>query len=158
VTPLAWSLDNVGPMTRFVEENALLLGTIAGVDPADDMCSTRAVPDYRAKLRVGVTGLRIGLPKSYFFEYSTTDVADAVRGAARLLEKMGATVSEVELPHLKYTVGAELAIILGEPLAYHSKYIRQGKFDLYTDLNKAQWDTARYISSQDYVQAQRVRR
>jgi aspartyl-tRNA(Asn)/glutamyl-tRNA(Gln) amidotransferase subunit A len=158
VTPLAWSLDNAGPMSKFVEDNALLLGVIAGADAADDMCSTRPVPDYRAKLRAGVKGLRIGLPKNYFFEYSTADVADAVREAAHTLEKLGATVSEVDLPHLKYTVGAEMAIIFGEPLAYHSKYIRQGKFDLYTDLNKAQWDTARYISSEDYIQAQRVRR
>src|SRR5262249_17426371 len=110
------------------------------------------------KLRAGVKGLRIGLPKNYFFEYSTTDVADAGRGAARTLEKMGATVSEIDLPHLKYTVGAEVAIIFAEPLAYHWKYIRQGKFDLYTDLNKAQWDTGRYISATDYIQAQRARR
>jgi aspartyl-tRNA(Asn)/glutamyl-tRNA(Gln) amidotransferase subunit A len=81
-----------------------------------------------------------------------------VREAAKTLEKQGATVSEVDLPHLKYALGAELAIIFGEPLAYHSKYIRQGKFNLYTDTNKAQWDAARYVSAADYVQAQRVRR
>jgi len=158
VTPLAWSLDNAGPMSKSVEDNALLLGTLAGADPADSMCSDRPVPDYRSKLHAGVQGLRIGLPKNYFLEYSTPDVADAVRAAARTLEGLGASVSEVELPHLKYTVGAELALIFGEPLAYHTKYIRQGKFDLYTDTNKAQWDTARYISSTDYIQAQRVRR
>jgi len=158
VTPLAWSLDNAGPMSKSVEDSALLLGVIAGADPADRMCSDRPVPDYRKALRAGVKGLRIGLPKNYFLEYSTTDVADAVRTAAKTLEGQGATVSEIDLPHLKYTVGAELAIIFGEPLAYHTKFIRQGKFDLYTDTNKAQWDTARFISAADYIQAQRVRR
>lgn len=158
VTPLAWSLDNAGPMTRSVEDNAIMLAVIAGADPADRMCSDKPVPDYRKGLRAGVKGLRIGLPKNYFLEYSTRDVADAVREAAKTLEEQGATVSEVDLPHLKYALGAELAIIFGEPLAYHSKYIRQGKFDLYTDTNKAQWDAARYVSAADYVQAQRVRR
>lgn len=158
VTPLAWSLDNAGPMTRSVEDNAIMLGVIAGADPADRMCSDKPVPDYRKSLRAGVKGLRIGLPKNYFLEYSTRDVADAVREAAKTLEKQGATVSEVDLPHLKYALGAELAIIFGEPLAYHSKYIRQGKFDLYTDTSKANWDAARYVSAADYVQAQRVRR
>ena len=158
VTPLAWSLDNAGPMTRSVEDNALVLGVIAGADPADRMCSERPVADYLKGLRAGVKGLRIGLPKNYFFEYATRDVTEAVREAARTLERAGATVSEVDLPHLKYAVGAEIAIIFAEPLAYHQKYLRRGKFQDYTDYNKAQWDAARYVSGADYVQAQRVRR
>jgi aspartyl-tRNA(Asn)/glutamyl-tRNA(Gln) amidotransferase subunit A len=157
-TPLAWSLDTVGPMTKSVEDCALMLGVIAGADPADRACSERPVPDYRNGLRAGVKGLRVGLPKNYFLDYCTADVADAIREAARTLERRGAIVREVELPHLKYAVGAELAIVFGESLAYHSKYLRQGKFDLYTDTNKAQWDAARFISAADYVQAQRVRR
>ncbi len=157
VTALAWSLDNVGPMTRSVEDNALMLGVIAGADPADRMCSERPVQEYRKNLRAGVKGLRIGLPKSYFLEYSTPDGADAVRGAAKLLERQGATLSEVDLPHLKYAVQAEKAIILSEAFAYHQKYLRQGKFDLYTDACRKAWDTARFISAADYIHAQRLR-
>lgn len=158
VTPLAWSLDTAGPMTRSVEDNALMLAVIAGADPADRMCSDRPVPDYHLGLRAGVKGLRIGLPKNYFLEYATRETADAVHEAAKILERQGASVSEVELPHCKYAMGAEFAIIYAEPLAYHSKYIRQGKFDLYTSTNQAQWDAARFISAADYIQAQRVRR
>jgi aspartyl-tRNA(Asn)/glutamyl-tRNA(Gln) amidotransferase subunit A len=158
VTPLAWSLDNAGPMTKSVEDNALLLGIIAGADPADRMCSERPPDDYLKLLRTGVRGLRIGLPKNYFLEYATRDVGEAVREAARTLERQGASIHDVDLPHLKYAIGAETAIIFAEPLAYHQKYIRQGKFDEYTDLNKASWDAARFISGADYVQSQRVRR
>ncbi|MGH8238474.1 MAG: amidase [Steroidobacteraceae bacterium] len=157
VTPLAWSLDNVGPMTRSVEDSALMLAVIAGADPADRMCSDEPVADYRQGLHAGVKGLRVGLPKQYFLEYATHDVADAVREAARVLEGLGATLSEVELPQLKYAVAAEKAIILSESFAYHQKYLRQGKFDLYTDACKSAWDTARYISAADYIQAQRLR-
>jgi aspartyl-tRNA(Asn)/glutamyl-tRNA(Gln) amidotransferase subunit A len=158
VTPLAWSLDNAGPMTKSVEDNALLLGIIAGADPADRMCSERPPDDYLKLLRAGVRGLRIGLPKNYFLEYATRDVGEAVREAARTLERQGASIHDVDLPHLKYAIGAETAIIFAEPLAYHQKYIRQGKFDEYTDLNKASWDAARFVSGADYVQSQRVRR
>ena len=158
VTPLAWSLDNAGPMTKSVEDNALLLGIIAGADPADRMCSERPPDDYLKGLRAGVKGLRIGLPKSYFIEYATRDVGGAVREAARTLERQGASIHDVDLPHLKYALGAETAIIFAEPLAYHQKYLRQGKFDEYTDWNKASWDAARFVSGADYVQAQRVRR
>ena len=158
VTPLAWSLDNAGPMTKSVEDNALLLGIIAGADPADRMCSERPPDDYLKLLRTGVRGLRIGLPKNYFLEYATRDVGEAVREAARTLERQGASIHDVDLPHLKYAIGAETAIIFAEPLAYHQKYIRQGKFDEYTDWNKASWDAARFVSGADYVQSQRVRR
>ena len=158
VTPLAWSLDHAGPMTRNVEDNALVLGVIAGADPADRMCSEAPVGDYLKGLRAEIKGLRIGLPKNYFFEFATRDVGDAVREAVKTLERRGASAREIDLPHLKYAIGAEIAIIFAEPLAYHQKYLRRGKFEEYTDYNKAQWDAARYVSGADYVQAQRVRR
>jgi aspartyl-tRNA(Asn)/glutamyl-tRNA(Gln) amidotransferase subunit A len=158
VTPLAWTLDNAGPMTKSVEDNALLLEVIAGADPADGMCSAKPVGDYRRGLGAGVKGLRIGLPKKYFFEYATRDIEDAIREAARTLERQGASIHEIDLPYLKYAMGAEIAIIFAESLAYHQKYIRRGKFEDYTLYNKAQWDAARYISGTDYVQAQRARR
>jgi aspartyl-tRNA(Asn)/glutamyl-tRNA(Gln) amidotransferase subunit A len=145
-------------MTKSVEDNALLLGVIAGADPQDRMCSEHRVDDYRKNLRAGVRGLHIGLPKKYFLEYATNDVSDAVREAARTLERQGATLQDVELPHLKYSLGAETAIIYAEPLAYHQKYLRRGKHGDYTDMNKASWDAARFVTGVDYVQAQRVRR
>jgi len=145
-------------MTKSVEDNALVLGVIAGADPKDRMCSDHRVDDYRRNLRAGIRGLRIGLPKNYFLEYATRDVGDAVREAAHMLERQGASLHEVELPHLKYTIGAETAIIYAEPLAYHQKYLRRGRHSDYTDLSKASWDAARFVTGSDYVQAQRVRR
>jgi aspartyl-tRNA(Asn)/glutamyl-tRNA(Gln) amidotransferase subunit A len=158
VTPLAWSLDTAGPMTRTVEDNAIVLQAIAGADRLDASCSSEPVPDYRASLGAGAKGLRVGLPKRYFLEYATVDTAEAVREAAKALERLGATVYEVDLPHCKYALGAEYAIIFTESLAYHAKYLRQGKFDLYTAASKVNWDAGRLISAADYTQAQRLRR
>ena len=158
VTPLAWSLDHAGPMTRSVPDNAIMLQTIAGADPADAACADKAVPDFSAALHRGVKGLRIGMPKQYMLEYATAETVAAVEAAARTLERLGASIREVDLPHLKYALGAEYVIIFSEPVAYHSKYLRQGKFDLYTDASKVNWDAGRFINAADYTQAQRVRR
>ena len=65
-TPLSWSLDHVGPMTRSVADCALMLEAIAGADASDRTCSRRPVPDYCAGLDGGVKGLRIGLPTNHF--------------------------------------------------------------------------------------------
>jgi aspartyl-tRNA(Asn)/glutamyl-tRNA(Gln) amidotransferase subunit A len=158
VTPLCWSLDHVGPMTRSVEDNALMLGVIAGADPADRLCSHKPVDNFTKSLRTGVKDLRIGLPKSCYFEFATSDVATAVDQAVKNLESQGASIHEIDLPHLKYAVGAETAILYSESFAYHQKYMLGGKFDEYTESNKMQWDSARYISAADYLQAQRLRR
>ena len=158
VTPLAWSLDTAGPMTRSVADNALMLQAIAGADPLDPACADKPVPDYAEGLRRGVKGLRIGMPKQFMLEYATAETAAAVQAAAELLARQGAIVREVDLPHLKYALGAEYVIIFSEPVAYHSKYFRQGKFDLYTPASKVNWDAGRFINAADYTQAQRVRR
>lgn len=158
VTPLAWSLDTAGPMTRSVADNALMLQVMAGADPHDAACADKPVPDYSVGLQQGVRGLRIGMPKQYMLEYATAETAAAVQQAAELLSRQGAIVKDVDLPHLKYALGAEYVIIFSEPVAYHSKYFRQGKFDLYTAASKVNWDAGRFINAADYTQAQRVRR
>jgi aspartyl-tRNA(Asn)/glutamyl-tRNA(Gln) amidotransferase subunit A len=157
VTPLSWSLDHVGPMTRSVEDNALMLNAIAGSDPHDQTCSRKPISDYAKMLRKGVNGLRIGLPKNFYFEFADREVGEAAFRAAKTLERLGASIREIDLPHLKYAVGAEIAILFAEAFAYHQKYIRSDRFQDYTDSNKMQWDSARYISAADYLQAQRLR-
>src|ERR1039457_1735580 len=61
--PLAWSLDHVGPITKTVEDAAIMLGAIAGPDPNDPTASARLVPDYRNEMMRGVRGLRLAIPR-----------------------------------------------------------------------------------------------
>ncbi len=93
------SLDQIGPMTKTVEDAALLLQIMAGRDPNDSTSLPAAVPDYRAALTGNVAGLRIGLPKEYFTEGMQPEVEAAVRTAVAKLEEMGATVLPVSLPN-----------------------------------------------------------
>src|ERR687886_2734266 len=68
VVPLSWSQDHVGPMTRTVRDAALLLQAPAGHDPRDPASSDAPVPDYLTGIDDGVAGLRLGLPRDFFFE------------------------------------------------------------------------------------------
>lgn len=105
VTAFASSLDQVGPMTKTVEDAALLLGVLSGVDPHDQTCLNAPVPDYRVALAgASPKGLRIGLPKEYFAEGADPEVLALVRKAAADLEAAGAELVEVSLPHTEYAV------------------------------------------------------
>lgn len=158
VTPLSYSLDTVGPMTKTVEDNAIMLEAIAGYDAKDSWSSSQVVTSYRKHIRDGVRGLRVGLPKKFFFDYATKELGDAVFKAAQELERQGAILSEVELPHLKYTIGVEFAILLSEALAYHMQYLNQGKESEYTrTFLYGVLEPAKSIRGADYMQAQRIR-
>ena len=98
----ASSLDQIGPITRNVEDNALLLSAIAGLDPKDSSTSTHAVPDFRAALTGDIKGLKIGVPTEYLGEGVSAEAKNAVMDALKVLESLGAEWEEVSLPHSKY--------------------------------------------------------
>ena len=77
VYPLAHSLDTVGPMTRTVEDAAIILNVIAGYDPQDSSSSNRNVEDYTKSLNEVVIGIRIGIPREYFFDMLDPDIEQA---------------------------------------------------------------------------------
>ncbi|HJE45729.1 Asp-tRNA(Asn)/Glu-tRNA(Gln) amidotransferase subunit GatA [Levilactobacillus namurensis] len=110
------SLDAIGPMTRTVKDNALMLSAIAGHDQHDLTSSDKAVPNYAADLTAAtsVKGLRIGLPKEFLGDGIADDVKQAILAAADTYRKLGATVDEVSLPHNKYGVAAYYIIASSE--------------------------------------------
>ena len=102
VIPLAWSMDTVGPMTRTVQDCALMLGCIAGHDPADQ--STAFVPAvYPKELNANVEGLRIGVIPDYFFSHLQPAVERNVRAALQVYQDLGARVVEVEMEPIQET-------------------------------------------------------
>jgi len=95
----ASSLDQAGPMTANAEDAALLLNVMAGFDERDSTSVERDVPDYTATLNDSLQGLRIGLPKEYFGEGLSAEVATTIKTAIKEFEKLGATVKEISLPN-----------------------------------------------------------
>ncbi|WP_339253815.1 Asp-tRNA(Asn)/Glu-tRNA(Gln) amidotransferase subunit GatA [Sporosarcina sp. FSL W8-0480] len=110
----ASSLDQIGTITRTVEDNALLLNAISGVDPWDSSSSSIQVPDFRAGLTGDIKGLRIAVPKEYLGEGIAEDVKESVLQALKVLESLGATWEEVTLPHSKYASPVYYAIATSE--------------------------------------------
>ena len=95
----ASSLDQAGPMAHSAEDCALLLNTMAGHDPLDSTSSAGARQDYTADLDNPLAGLRIGLPREYFGDGLDAATGQAIDGALKELEALGATLVEVSLPH-----------------------------------------------------------
>ncbi|MEJ2201072.1 MAG: Asp-tRNA(Asn)/Glu-tRNA(Gln) amidotransferase subunit GatA [Desulfuromonadaceae bacterium] len=129
VIAYASSLDQVGPVTRDVEDCALLLGAVAGYDPADSTSVNRAVPDYRKNLKNGVKGLKIGLPKEYFIEGLDAEVQRAIDTAIQTYRELGAEIVEVSLPHTGYAVACYYLIATAEASSNLARYdgVRYGQ-------------------------------
>ena len=104
VVAFASSLDQVGPMTKDVEDSAILLGSIAGFDPKDSTSIKTDVPDYKAMLSGDIKGLKIGVPKEYFVDGMDEEVEQAVRKSIDDMKSMGAEIVEISLPHTEYAV------------------------------------------------------
>ncbi|MCT2343654.1 Asp-tRNA(Asn)/Glu-tRNA(Gln) amidotransferase subunit GatA [Niallia taxi] len=124
----ASSLDQIGPITRTVEDNAFLLNAISGVDPMDSTSANVAVPDFTKGLTGDIKGLKIAVPKEYLGEGVSEEVRQSVLDALKVLEKLGATWEEVSLPHSKYALATYYLLSSSEASANLSRFdgIRYG--------------------------------
>lgn len=118
----ASSLDQIGPLTKNVEDAALLLQAIAGGDINDSTSLPNAVPDYAATLRNGVKGLKIGMPSEYFVEGTDPEVRAAVNAAIKKLEEQGAEIVEVSLPHTDFAISTYYIIATAEASANLARF------------------------------------
>ena len=124
----ASSLDQIGPITRNVYDNALLLEAIAGVDANDSTSANVPVPSYVSKLNGDIKGLRIAVPKEFLGEGVNEEVKNSVLAALEVLKGLGATVEEVSLPHSKYALAAYYILSSSEASSNLSRFdgIRYG--------------------------------
>jgi aspartyl-tRNA(Asn)/glutamyl-tRNA(Gln) amidotransferase subunit A len=122
VVAFASSLDQVGPMTRTVEDAALVLQAIAGHDGLDSTSANVAVDDYISGLQQGVKGLRLGVPKEYFAEGLHPAVREAISHALAKLEAAGATLVDISLPHTEHAVATYYIIAPAEASSNLSRF------------------------------------
>ena len=125
----ASSLDQIGPLTKNVEDAALLLQTIAGNDRRDSTCLNAPVPDYSEELNKGVAGLKLGIPREYFGEGIDPAVRAHVEAAATRLQSQGAELVDISLPHTEHAVATYYIIAPAEASSNLSRFdgIRYGK-------------------------------
>ncbi|WHZ03486.1 Asp-tRNA(Asn)/Glu-tRNA(Gln) amidotransferase subunit GatA [Neobacillus sp. YX16] len=118
----ASSLDQIGPITRTVEDNAYLLQAISGLDPMDSTSANVDVPSFVSALNGDVKGLKIAVPKEYLGEGVTETVRQSVLDALKVLEKQGAVWEEVSLPHSKYALAAYYLLSSSEASANLARF------------------------------------
>ena len=159
VVTLSWSQDHAGPLTRTVEDTAFMLQAIAGHDPRDPTSSRAPVPDYSRSLREDIRGVKIGLPRHYFFDDDPSvsrEVVAKVEQAVDVLEELGAHVEEVTLPSLDYVRAANSVIMVSEAFAYHEPNLKTRPQD-FGQIVRGRFRIGGLMSASDYLQAQRVR-
>jgi aspartyl-tRNA(Asn)/glutamyl-tRNA(Gln) amidotransferase subunit A len=134
VMPLSFVFDHPGPLTHTVEDAAIVLDAIAGYDPADPATVPVPVPDHRAALGAGVAGLRVGVPRGYFFDLLDDEVRAAVEAALAVFRSLGAELRDLELPGVDMLVRALNRVVLVEAQQIHAEVIVARPDDLGEDV------------------------
>jgi aspartyl-tRNA(Asn)/glutamyl-tRNA(Gln) amidotransferase subunit A len=154
--PLSFSLDTVGPLTRTVEDAALIAQLLAGADPRDPTCDPRPVPDWMAQLPRPVAGLRIGRPRQYFYDDCDPEIAAVMEASLETFRRLGATVVDVDLPDMTPWNAAGTLIIGAEAAAIHGKWLRTRAQD-YSDQLRGRLEQGLAVPATAYIDALRLR-
>ena len=124
----ASSLDQIGPFTKNVRDAALLLNVLSGHDERDSTSIPHPVPDYTLALAGDIKGIKVGLPREYFIEGIDPQVNQAVQAAIKQIEKLGAEIVQISLPHTEYAVATYYIVATAEASANLARFdgIRYG--------------------------------
>lgn len=156
VLALAESLDHVGPMTRSTRDAALMLQTIAGVDPNDPTTLMDPVDDYLQQIDKGIAGVRIGVDEDYIRNGTDPELADAVMAAVKVLASLGANLVEIEMPDMEEYLEAFSTLCSAEALAAHAANY-PSKRDMYGPYFRDWLDQGALVSGSDYARANQLR-
>jgi len=154
--PLSFSMDSVGPLARSAADCAVLLGVLAGPDPADPTASDEAVPDYVARLNLPVKGLRVGVALNYFTDDVDPGVGAALTESLKAIESLGCEIVPVTLPDMTAMDAAGTHIIAAEASAYHGEWMRTRPTD-YSPQVRARLERGLALPATKYIDALRYR-
>jgi aspartyl-tRNA(Asn)/glutamyl-tRNA(Gln) amidotransferase subunit A len=158
IVTISWSLDHVGPMSRTVADNAVVLNVIAGDDPHDDSTARQPVPDYTRALARGVRGMRMGVPRRALIADYHRDSLNAFDESLSVMRKLGANVFEVDMPKTLAAIDAVQTIVrIAEAASYHEPFLAS-KADKYGRTNvRRDVEAGSLITATQYLRAQKVR-
>ena len=152
-----WSMDQVGPISRTVEDAAITLGAIAGRDPRDPYTSDAPVPDYRRALGGDLKGMRIGLVRELTHDQVVEPgVREAVVKASAVLGELGASVEEVSIPLAAHATTIFWSHLSVEPASTHARWLRERLHD-YGYSNRISLLMGSVMPAQAYYKAQKLR-
>jgi aspartyl-tRNA(Asn)/glutamyl-tRNA(Gln) amidotransferase subunit A len=157
VVGMSPSLDHVGPLARTVEDAALVLGAVAGHDPADPASLDTPNEDFTRELDAGVDGLRIGIERDYYFSHFVNEeVRAATLEAIDELERQGATIVDVRIDELQLMSDVGLILVLTDTSDYHRMLLRAHGPE-YTPGVRLMLELGNLVPATTYLAAQRAR-
>jgi aspartyl-tRNA(Asn)/glutamyl-tRNA(Gln) amidotransferase subunit A len=157
IIPMSASLDHAGPLTRTIEDCALMLQAIAGYDRFDSSSIDHPIPDYTGEIEAGVNGLVVGVERAHSF-YPTVipDIRVAVENVIEQLKRQGARIVEVELPELQVMPVVGLTILLPDTSAFHRRLLRERQTD-YDPATRLLLELGELVPATHYITALRAR-
>ncbi|SEC16184.1 amidase [Paenibacillus sp. GP183] len=124
VYPLSQTLDHIGPITRTVQDNAILLNLLSGYDSRDPYSVKSDAEDFTKLLEHGIKGSVIGVPKSFYFEKLETEIEAQIHQALEIFKSLGAEIRPIDIPGLDEISMAHQTIIRSETYALHENMLR----------------------------------
>jgi aspartyl-tRNA(Asn)/glutamyl-tRNA(Gln) amidotransferase subunit A len=155
IFPLSWNLDHAGPLTKSVEDAAILLQVLAGYDPLDPSSENFPVDDYLSNLHDGVNGWRVAVLTGEYAWDADPEVLDAVRAAALVFEKLGAKVQPVELNFLREAALANSLMTQADGAAFHRERLTEHPLGFGEDV-RLRLQTGAAFTSTEYALARRT--
>jgi aspartyl-tRNA(Asn)/glutamyl-tRNA(Gln) amidotransferase subunit A len=156
IYPLSWTLDHPGPMTRTVEDNALLLGVLSGNDNRDPYSAKRGTEDFTRHLDQSLAGKVVGVPASFYFDYVEPEVESKVQDAIEILNWLGAEVREVDLYGVEEMLAAQRTVLTAEAFAIHYDRLRKMP-DRYEEEVRRRLLVGETIQAREYINAQQLK-
>jgi len=152
----AWSLDAVGPIARTVEDAAILLGAIAGGDAADPTTEDIAVPGYAAALAQSLEGVRIGVPRNFFYDRLAPSIGAALEASLAVYRDLGAAIVPVDVPDIDRAFTLAQIVAKAEAAALHEPWIK-GRADDYAPGIRSEMEAGLLLPAVRYIEALRHR-
>lgn len=154
VMPLSFSLDHVSPIGASVEDCALAMNAISGPDPLDASSSRQPVPEFNLPAASDLRGLRVGVPKNFFFDRVDEEVAGAVRRTIAEIGRLGASLIDIQVPDLNEVNAIARVVQLSETAALYARQTDPSMFgsDVWPLIQQG-----KLIAAHEYVNAQRLR-
>ncbi|MEH7522867.1 amidase, partial [Bacillus sp. JJ1503] len=155
--PISWIQDHVGPMTRTVHDNALILNAISGFDSEDPDAIYRKPEDFTRLIGKDIKGTSIGVPSNFYFEDLNEEISKKVEEAITILEALGVRITRVALPNIEKFLDAQRVILSSDAYAINREGL-EGFPDLWDDEVKERLLTGRYIRGFEYATALQTRK
>ncbi|MBK7452641.1 MAG: Asp-tRNA(Asn)/Glu-tRNA(Gln) amidotransferase subunit GatA [Anaerolineales bacterium] len=155
ILPLSWNLDHAGPLTRRVEDAALMLQVMSGYDELDPASSKTAPDDFSGHIKDGVSGLKIGLAVGSYIAEADSEVLEAAGKAARILKEQGATIIEVNTDFLKDAALANGIMTQADGAAFHRERMKEHPDWFGADV-RLRLETGAAFTSSEYSLARRT--